>query len=140
MEPPSPFYKSLAYRNLSVITQHFISIKLIIQHSSGLCEIESMEMINKAMSKHNKIVNLITEYSRRARLSFLDFRTLVLRTSRLACVPFCGSQCLYPSDRRTYNTQIFKKFKMLFRIFVIVKHIISLNRNFFKLLKKDKNL
>lgn len=55
MEPPSPFYKSLAYRNLSVITQHFISIKLIIQHSSGFCKIESMEMINKAMSKHNKI-------------------------------------------------------------------------------------
>lgn len=28
MEPPSPFYKSLAYRNLSVITQNFYQLKV----------------------------------------------------------------------------------------------------------------
>lgn len=55
MEPPSPFYKSLAYRNLSVITQNFYQLKVNYSVLLGICEIESMEMINKAMSKHNKI-------------------------------------------------------------------------------------
>lgn len=77
-----------------------------------------------------------TEYSRRARLSFLDFRTLVLRTSRLACVLVCGSQCLYPLDQRTYNIQIFIKFfsESLF------PYMTNKSEFFLNFQKKDNNL